>query len=95
MKARALAAAKQSGDTLSPREVKLIQAMETVAGPIPLSEEQKQALETQIDGLLRHGWADAVFAHKSHPDKYSNPGTLQDFMTLHREELRKKLAEQK
>jgi hypothetical protein len=92
-KARALQEAKRNGESFSPREAKLIKAIETIVGPIEMTAEQKEALETQIDYLLRQAWADAVFAFKS--GKGPNPGGLEEFKKLHREEVEKLLAEAK
>jgi hypothetical protein len=86
-KARALYEAKQSGEYLSDKELKMLKAVETLTGvsATQLSPEQREELEAKLDMMIRSAWADAMFAHrdKSGPD----PGPCEEFVAAQKKKF--------
>jgi hypothetical protein len=85
-KVRALYEAKQSGEYLSPKDVKLLKAVETLTGESKLSKEQREELEAKLDVMLRSAWADAMFAHRD--SRGPDPGSCDAFVSEKKKEFR-------
>ncbi len=91
-KVRALYDAKKTGEYLNDKDAKMLKTVEALTGVSArkLSAEERQNLENRLDTMIRNAWADAMFAHKEHPNDpmYPDPGPCDEFVAAKRKEFR-------
>ncbi len=85
-KVRAIYEAKQQGEYLNPKEVKIAKALDVIVGPTAQTEEQRTEADKKLDSMIRQVWADEVFAFKSGKQK-DNPGPCEAYVARRKKEV--------
>jgi len=76
--------AKQAGEHLNPKEVKIAKAIDSLVGG--QTEEQRAAADKRLDFQIRQLWADEVFAHKEGRQE-NHPGPIEPYIERRKREF--------